>query len=58
MRYYDADHQAYDQRGVTLLTALFIPARHRLRVRLDSVDRVQAHIDFSITDRLPRDATG
>jgi ribonuclease R len=27
----------------------------RLRVRVDSVDRVQAHIDFSITHRLPRE---
>jgi ribonuclease R len=27
----------------------------RLRVRVDSVDRVQAHIDFSISDRLPRE---
>jgi ribonuclease R len=27
----------------------------RLCVRLDSVDRVQAHIDFSITHRLPRE---
>lgn len=27
----------------------------RLRVRLDSVDRVLAHIDFSIAERLPRE---